>query len=466
MLSFASGAEMTDIAVQLTEALGEDVVTPGEAVDKRYWCDWSAVDPTQPKALIRPRSTAEVATALRLCHAAGQFIVPQGGLTGLAGGATPRAGNIALSLERLSGIEEIDVAAATMTLGAGTILETAQRAADDAGFLLALDLGARGSCQIGGNLSTNAGGNRVIRYGMAREQVLGLEVVLADGQIVTSLNKMLKNNAGYDIKQIFVGAEGTLGIITRAILRLHPKPLSQSTAFCALADYAAVVALLRRAQSELGGISAFEVMWHDFYDFVANHPTIKQKPLADKFPFYVLIEQSGSDPQSDTVRFESVLAKAMADGAILDAVVAQSEQAARDFWLIREGHAIDTMPLVINFDVSLPIGEIDRFAVSCRAALQARWPKSLNVFYGHIGDSNLHVSVMISNQGAEVMHAVDDVVYGAVRQMAGSVSAEHGVGTLKRSYLSYSRSAAELAVMRQLKQALDPKGILNPGKLL
>jgi FAD/FMN-containing dehydrogenase len=457
---------MAGIVDNLIAALGVDIATPGDAVDKRYWCDWSAIDPARPLALIRPRTTEEVSTALRLCHAAGQTVVPQGGLTGLAGGATPRSGDIVLSLERLAGIEEIDVAAATMTVRAGTVLETAQRAADEAGFLLALDLGARGTCQIGGNLSTNAGGNRVIRYGMAREQVLGLEVVLADGQVVTSLNKMLKNNAGYDIKQVFIGAEGTLGIITRATLRLHPKPRSRATAFCALADYAAVVALLRRAQRELGGISAFEVMWHDFYDFVANHPTTKQKPLPARYPFYVLIEQSGSDPAADPARFETLLAAAMADGAILDAVIAQSEQAARDFWLIREGHAIDTMPLVINFDVSLPIGDIDAFAIRCRASLQAKWPSSHNLFYGHIGDSNLHISVMISGEGPAVMHAVDAVVYEAVREMAGSVSAEHGVGTLKRAYLGYSRSAPELAVMGQLKQALDPKGILNPGKLI
>ncbi len=457
---------MATILDQLTAALGADVITPGDAVDRRYHCDWSAIDPARPLALIRPRTTEQVSTALRLCHAAGQTVVPQGGLTGLAGGATPRADDIVLSLERLAGIEEIDTSAATITVRAGTILESAQKAADDAGFLLALDLGARGSCQIGGNLSTNAGGNRVIRYGMAREQVLGLEVVLADGTVVTSLNKMLKNNAGYDIKQVFLGAEGTLGIITRAVLRLHARPLSRATAFCAFADYASVVTLLRQAQSELGGISAFEVMWHDFYDFIANHPTTKQKPLPDRYPFYALIELSGSDPTADQARFEALLGKAIADGAILDAVIAQSEQSARDFWLIREGHAIDTMPLVINFDVSLPIGDIDRFVTRCRADLQARWPGSHNLFYGHIGDSNLHISVMIAGEGPSVMHDIDAVVYEAVRAMAGSVSAEHGVGTLKRAYLGYSRSAPELALMRQLKQALDPKGILNPGKLL
>src|SRR5215469_3146443 len=290
---------MADIVDELREALGAGVVTVGEAVERRYFCDWSAIDPAPPRALLRPRNTQEVSTALKLCHTTGQGVVPQGGLTGLAGGATPHAGDIVLSLERLTGIEEIDPAAATITVGAGTPLELAQRAAEEAGFLLALDLGARGSCQLGGNLSTNAGGNRVIRYGMAREQVLGLEVVLADGTIVTSLNKMLKNNAGYDIKQLFIGAEGTLGLITRAVLRLHARPLSQATALVALPDYEAVVTLLRRAQRELGEISAYESISGGFYVLLAVLPSAERKPLLDVHPFYVLMEHSGADPVGD-----------------------------------------------------------------------------------------------------------------------------------------------------------------------
>jgi FAD/FMN-containing dehydrogenase len=407
-----------------------------------------------------------VSAALRICNEARQPVVPQGGMTGLAGGATPRAGDIALSLERMAGVEEIDKAAATMTLGAGTALETAQRAADEAGFLLALDLGARGSCQIGGNLSTNAGGNRVIRYGMAREQVLGLEVVLADGTVVSALNKMLKNNAGYDLKQLFIGAEGTLGIITRAVLRLHAKPRTKATALCALPSYEAVVGLLRRAQAELGGISAFEAMWHDYYSFMVNHPTAKQKPLPDHHPYYVLMEFAGNDPAGDETRFQDLLSAAMADGLVLDALVAQSEQAARDFWVIREGHPLDSLAFCINFDVSLPIGLIEDYVRRCRAALEKRWPGLLNVYYGHVGDSNLHISVSVPGAGPEVMHEVDDVVYEALREFGGSISAEHGIGTLKRPYLGYSRGPAELALMRLLKQSLDPKGILNPGKLL
>ena len=457
---------MSDIIARLTAALGPEVVSTGDDIGARHRCDFSAIDAAAPLALLRPRNTAEVSTALKLCNEAGQPIVPQGGMTGLAGGGTPHEADIALSLERIAGVEEIDKAAATMTLGAGTALETAQKAADEAGFLLALDLGARGSCQVGGNLSTNAGGNRVIRYGMAREQLLGLEVVLADGTILTSLNKMLKNNAGYDWKQLFVGAEGTLGVITRATLRLQPKPLTRATALCALPSYDAVVKLLRRAQAELGGVSAFEAMWRDYYAFVVNHPTAAQKPLPDHYPYYVLMEFAGSDPARDGERFQSLLEAALAEGLLLDALPAQSEQAARSFWVIREGHALDSLPLCINFDVSLPIGSIDDYVRSCRKALETRWPGLLNVYYGHVGDSNLHISVSVPGAGPEVMHEVDDIVYAALRPFGGSISAEHGIGTLKRPYLGHSRSPAELAFMRLLKRAIDPKGILNPGKLL
>jgi len=463
---------MPDIGRQLLATLGPEVVILGAEIDARHDCDWSAIDPARPLALLRPRNTEEVAASLRLCHAAGQSVVPQGGLTGLAGGATPRPGDVVLSLDRLAGIEEIDSAAATMTVKAGTLLEAAQQAAAEAGFLLALDLGARGSCQIGGNLSTNAGGNRVIRYGMAREQVLGLEVVLADGTVLTNLNKMLKNNAGYDLKHLFIGAEGTLGIITRAVLRLHAPPSSTMTAFVAMPSYDSVVRLLRRAQRELGEISAFEVMWGPFYELVANHPSTHRKPLPSGHRFYAILEFSGADPTGDRSRFEALLEAALEEGLILDAAVAQSQRDAREFWIIREGSSIDTYPLVINFDVSLPIAEIDAYAQRCRAALDVKWPEAHKLFYGHIGDSNLHISVMMERRPSQaeelraLLHDVDGVVYEAVREMAGSISAEHGIGTLKRLWLGHSRSPAELDLMRLLKRTLDPKNILNPGKVI
>ena len=245
---------MADLLTELTRTLGPDIVLAGTEVPERNRDDWSGLPPTQPLAVLRPRITAQVAAALRVCHSYRQPVVPQGGLTGLCGGARALEGEIALSLERMVGIEEIDPATATMTVLAGTPLERVQEAADQAGFLVALDLGARGSCAIGGNIATNAGGNRVIRYGMTREMVLGLEVVLADGTVLPSLNKLIKNNAGYDLKHLFIGSEGTLGVVTRAVLRLHPKPASVQAAFCGLADFTAVVGLLKSARAGLGWV--------------------------------------------------------------------------------------------------------------------------------------------------------------------------------------------------------------------
>ena len=278
------------LLADLRAALGDDAVLAGADIGARYRSDRSETGTALPLAVIRPRTTEEVSAALQLCHAAGQPVIAQGGMTGLAGGGNPAGSEIVISLERLSGIEEIDTASATMTVKAGTPLETCQQAAAEAGLFLALDLGARGSCQIGGNLATNAGGIRVIRYGMAREQVLGLEAVLADGTVVTSLNKMLKNNAGYDLKQLFIGSEGTLGLVTRAVLRLHPPPGEIVTALCALASYDDVVTLLRRAQSSLGGIVAFEAMWRDYFAF--NAEALGLSFFADEHGFWIILEST------------------------------------------------------------------------------------------------------------------------------------------------------------------------------
>lgn len=460
---------MSDVIAALSAALGAGNVLTGAAIGARYKSDMSGTGTSLPLALIRPRSVAEVSTVLRLCHEHGAPVVPQGGLTGLAGGANPCRGDVALSLELLSGIEEIDVQAGTLTALAGTPLERAQDAAAAAGFLLPLDLGSRGSAQVGGNVATNAGGNRVIRYGMARALVLGLEVVLADGTILTNLNKMLKNNAGFDLKQLFIGSEGTLGIITRVVFRLKPLPRSTATAFCAAPDFATVLALLHRAESELGGPSAFEVMWPDFYRFVTAHPMTRAQPLPPDHGFYVLIEHQGNDAAADPARFETFLGAALEDGIIADAVIAQNEKDAQSFWRVREGLALDTLPHLVNFDVSLPIGSIDDFARACRQRLAARWPlegSNHAAFFGHIGDSNLHICVSVAYGPGEGMHDVDEIVYATVRDFKGSVSAEHGIGTLKRDYLGHSRAAAEIEVMRRLKAALDPKGILNPGKVI
>ena len=450
----------------LRDALGADAVRVGEQIGEHSMTDWTRHAPTRAAALLLPRTTEQVSQALAICHAAHQPVVPQGGMTGLAGGAIARAADIALSLERMTGVEEIDPASATMTVLAGTTLQTAQEAAAQAGFELALDLGARGSCQIGGNLATNAGGNRVIQSGTARDQVLGLEVVLANGAVLSALGKMVKNNTGYDLKHWFIGSEGTLGVITRAVLRLHPQRTARHTALVALDNYDAAVSLLRRLATRFGNdIGAFEIMWPDFYDFGVAL-TGARPPFAERHSLYALIEHASFDAGDDGERFAAALAETLDTHLIRDAVIAQSVADARALWAVRECTAEFPVRLdPINFDVSLPIGAIGTFVERCRAALDRQWPGNEAYFFGHIGDSNLHLTVDGRSVPGVDHHAVYAFVYEMLGPLHGSVSAEHGIGLLKREFLPISRSPEELAAMIAIRQALDPHGILNPGKL-
>jgi FAD/FMN-containing dehydrogenase len=458
-----------DILAALVGALGPDVVTAPAQIEPRYLGDWvMALTTGRPSALVRPRTTDEVSTTLRLCHARGVPIVPQGGRTGLVGGATPIDGCVVLSLERLAGIEEVDPAGSTMTVRAGTPLQAVQEAAQKADLFFPLDLGARGSCQIGGTVATNAGGNRVIRYGMTRDLVLGLEVVLADGTIVRSMNTLIKNNAGLDVRQVFVGSEGTLGVVTRIVLRLYPAPRSTCTAFVACPDYERVVALLRHAQAGLGGtLSAFEMMWPDFYTLMTTHVPGMPRPLPLGSAAYVLIEALGSEPEPDLARFERMLEAAAGAELLTDAVIAQSPAEARGFWQVRDGSG--DFPRIgwpgKSFDIGIPTPRIGAFVDACRAALVRRWPTAETAFFGHIGDSNLHLHAKVT-EGEQPQADIEAVVYDEVRAWHGTISAEHGIGVVKRPYLAHSRSPEEIAVMRAIKQALDPTGILNPGKIL
>jgi FAD/FMN-containing dehydrogenase len=457
---------------ELRERLGPAAVLIGADVPERNGNDWSGQPPQMPLAVVRPLDAAGVSAALKACRAAHLSVVPQGGLTGLCGGARPEPGWVALSLERMTGVEEVDVASSTMTVRAGTPLELVQRAAADAGLYFALDLGARGSCAIGGNLSTNAGGNRVIRYGMARELVLGLEVVLADGTIITSLNKMLKNNAGYDLKHLFIGSEGTLGIITRIVLRLHPQPQCTMSALCALPDYAAVVRLLGAARRGLGPLlSAFEVMWPDYWQVVTQRIGVRS-PLGGggEHGAYVLVEAQGTDDGIDAPRFQRWLEALMDEGALSDAAVAQSVADTQSFWALRDACAefVPTLGPHVSYDVALATSAMDDYARRCKAALAERIVGCDSVYYGHIGDGNLHLIAWVPGLGVgqQPKEAMDEVIYGLVREFAGSVSAEHGIGTAKKRWLGHARSPEEIALMRTLKAALDPTGLLNPGKVL
>jgi FAD/FMN-containing dehydrogenase len=429
---------------------------------------WPPTGGCKARAIVRPASTDEVSAVLRLCHQNGQSVVTHGGVTGLAGGALTRADDIVISLERMRRLEPVDAINRTLLVDAGLPLQAVHEAATAAGLLFPLDLGARGSCTIGGNLSTNAGGNGVIRYGMAREQVLGIEAVLADGTIISSLNGVIKNNTGYDLKQLFIGSEGTLGIITRAVLRLRPLPRSRQTALVAVADFNSVGSFLPMMDSALGGtLSAFEVMWNDFYSLIVADGKVHGFPLDTSHPFYVLIESSGSQEDIDRARFEHALEDAFAQQLIVDAAVAQSRQQRAELWAIRDDidNLFAAMNPLITFDISLSIAHMDEYVRTVRENLLQRWPHGKMVVFGHIGDGNIHLVVSVGSNDPPLVHAVDEVVYSSLKLFRGVISAEHGIGIYKREFLPISRSDSEIQLMRLLKQALDPKGILNPGKI-
>lgn len=453
----------------LIQALGEDVVATGAALDGRRHADWSGAPGAAPRALLRPRSTAQLAQAMRICHQHGQSVVPQGGLTGLAGGACCGANDVAVSLERMQAIEDIDPVSGTITVQAGAILQSVQEAADAAGLLFALDLGARGSCTIGGNLATNAGGNRVIRYGTMRDQLLGIEAVLADGSVISGLHKMVKNNTGYDLKHLLAGSEGTLGIITRAVLRLRPRPLAVATAWCGLPSFEAVTTLLQRAQAQLsGGVSAFEVMWPSFVDFMMTQVPGLRAPLDSPHAFHVLIENAGTDGEHHLAAFDTFLEQMLEEGILENATIARSQADAHKLWALRDAtsNLPTLLPGLTGFDISFAIRDIGRAAGECDTLLRTGWPGCTALVYGHLGDGNLHLIVHVPDVEQQPAQAIETAIYDLVRRYDGAVSAEHGIGTLKRKVLGHSRSPDELAAMRAIKAALDPKNILNPGKVL
>jgi FAD/FMN-containing dehydrogenase len=466
--SAAQSAAPGEAVSALREALGAQVVAlPDEFGDRRTE-DWSGLPSAVPLALIRPRDTGEVAAALEICARYAQPVVTQGGLTGLVGGANLRGDEVALSLDRMNQIVEIDPVSGTMTVQAGTPLQVVQEAASAAGFYFPLDLGARGSCSIGGNLATNAGGNRVIKYGMMRDQVLGIEAVLASGAIVGGLNKMIKDNSGYDLRNLLIGSEGTLAVITRAVLRLRPKPTATATAWCGLPSFDAVTTLLRRAQAGLApGVSAFEVMWAGYYDTVLANLDTLRAPLDSPHPFYVLLESVGTDPVRHGDAFEEFLAAMLEEGVVTDAALASNEAHAQAFWAIRDapGEYQRFIPNHAAYDVSFSIAQVGEAASRCEAQLRARWPDATIMIYGHLGDGNIHIVVDVPGLPKRDHDTIDQVIYDVTRDFRGSISAEHGIGIKKKHFLHLTRSEADVASMRAIKQALDPARILNPGKI-
>ncbi|MDX2144580.1 MAG: FAD-binding oxidoreductase [Rhodospirillaceae bacterium] len=457
---------MIDALRPLVDAAG---LLTGSDIGPRYLNTRGHGTAGAPLCVMRPTSTAQVSAILRLCHAHLQPVVPQGGMTGLVGGGAPQGGEVVISLERMTKIEDFDAGGRTLTIEAGVVLQTAQEYCEARGFMLPLDLGARGSATIGGVISTNAGGVRVIRYGMMRDSVLGLEVVLADGTILSSMNKMLKNNAGYDLKHLFIGSEGTLGVVARAVLRLRSKPRSINTAFAGLKRFEDVVEFLACLESALGGeLCSFEVMWGAYDRFVRDRCPSLRPPLNPGHGFYVLVETLGGDQDGDQAKLEDLLAAAMEKGLVADAAIAQSERERAAYWSIREnaGEGFRSLGPICTYDVSMPIRAMGEFAERVTTAITEAFAGATTLVLGHMGDGNLHVVAAVGLGSAEAHTRVDDIVYGIIRDLGGSISAEHGIGTEKKAYLHWSRTPEELALMRAIKTTLDPKGILNPGKVL
>lgn len=459
---------MQSLLERIVAIVGEGNVLTGDDVAQRR-VDWMSGASCRAGAIVRPADTDELARVMRLCHAVAQPVVTHGGLTGLVHGGEASPDELAISLERMTAIEAIDPIGGSMTVQAGIALQTVQEAATEHDLQFALDLGARGSCTIGGNIATNAGGVRVIRYGMMRQQVLGLEAVLADGSVVSSMNRMLKNNAGYDLKQLFIGSEGTLGIVTRAVLRLQPRMTSERTALVACPDFDGVTGLLRHLGRTLGGsLGTFEVMWRNHYALLTEESGRNTPPLPARWPFYAIVESLGSDDAANVAQFSATLESALEAGLIEDAVLAQSDAQRQGIWDIREDieGLIDNLSPLFTFDVSLPIPDMADYADALERRIGERWPEGRMVIFGHLGDGNLHVSVGVGSGDPQTRRDVEQLVYGPLAELGGSISAEHGIGLEKRDYLPLSRTPGEIALMRTLKQALDPKGLLNRHKIL
>lgn len=454
-----------------------NVLTSGSGDLSAYEVDWRKRYRGEALAVVRPGTTAEVAAIVALCNEHGLAIVAQGGNTGLVGASVPDASGtqLLMSLTRLNKVRTIDAANLTMTVEAGCVLQSVQEAAAEAGLLFPLSLAAEGSCTIGGNLATNAGGTQVLRFGNARELCLGVEVVTAGGEVWNGLTGLRKDNTGYDLRDLFVGSEGTLGIITAATLKLFPQPVAVTTALAALPTLEAAVELLQLARARLGAaLTGFEVMGDYALGLVRKHFPHLPQPLPPA-AWTVLLEQSDSEAQEHAqALFEALLETALERGLISDAAVAASIDQSNAMWHLRE-----SIPLAqslegpnIKHDIALPVSAIPRFVAQTDAALLRSFPGVRLVDFGHLGDGNLHYNVQAPADCdaarflVEHEHAVNTLVYDALAPFGGSISAEHGIGALKREELAQRKSPVALALMRSIKSALDPRGLLNPGRVL
>ncbi|MGB1239425.1 MAG: FAD-binding oxidoreductase [Pseudomonadales bacterium] len=443
------------------ELLGISHLLTGDDVHARS-IRWGLDVPCQAAAIARPKDTAQVSELVKLCAAHNIKMVVHGGRTGLVGAIQADAQTLVISLERLNIIESLDQDNRTLTAGAGCTLQSIQEAAAQCDLFFALDLGARGSATLGGAISTNAGGLNVIRFGMMREQVLGIEVVLPDGEIVNMLQGLIKNNTGYDLKQLFIGAEGTLGIVTRVTLRLRFNSPDLNTALLALPSFEASVKLLHRLERKLSGrVCAFEVMWPAFYQRVTDKHCPENPPLTADYPIYVILESLG-EGDADRQQFLSVLEETLDAEQVLDAVIANSSRERRQIWEMREDiEALMSGGPTAHFDLGLKVQDIPAYLASVEREVCALHPHAVVMPFGHLGDNNLHLSINLPAGREEELASVKEIVYRALGKFGGSVSAEHGIGTDKKAHLAISKSEGEIALMKRLKACLDPQQLLN-----
>lgn len=457
------------IIEKLKAQLGTKKVLTGEEVKERYYHIWRMNEPLNAKAYLLPTSTEDVAKICKICCDAAQPMLVFGGLTNLVGATETTGKEVIISMEKMNKVEEIDSQNRTMTTQAGVILEQIQEIAKEHDLFFPLNFGAKGSCQIGGCISTNAGGIRVLKYGMTRQQVLGLEAVLPNGLIVSSLKKMVKDNSGYDLKQLFIGAEGTLGIVTKAVLKLQEIPVSRNSAFVAFNDFAKVVQFLKYIEKGLAGqLSAFEYLEQSAYQTLTAEETMWQPPLPHGYNYYVLVESLGANQEKDKALLEELLEEAMLQEMFEDGVIAHTESDLQWFWNIREDVSImaKKYPFDQHFDVSLPLKHMDDYIKKVKTELANLAEVEECFVFGHLADGNMHFVVGKSSNETALKEKINHIVYFPLEQLSGSISAEHGIGLHKKKYLSICRQATEIKVMQMLKNTFDPNKLLNAHRIV
>ena len=460
---------MLEIIQKLKEAIGDEKVLTGQDVKDRHYHIWHMGEGLNAQAVLLPSTTNEVSEICKLCHEHNQEVIVFGGLTNLVGSTETKGHEIIISMERLNEIEETDALSRTMTVQSGVILENIHIEASKHNLLFPLNFGARGTAQVGGCISTNAGGLRVLRFGMTRALILGLEAVLMDGTIISSMKKIVKDNSAYDLKQMFIGSEGTLGIVTKAVIKLIEAPKSRNSAFLAFDSYDKVVSFLKFIDQELAGaLSGFEVIWRKTYETMTGPSAHNKPPLPHGHKYYVLVESLGANQEKDREQLQSIVEQTIINENAADAVMAFTESDLNWFWKIREDVKVlaEQGKYDQHFDVSAPINEMGAYVDAAEEKINALDQVVAAFPFGHLADGNIHFIVAKESADEDLKNEINDIVYNPLTALGGSVSAEHGIGLHKKKYLALCRNPAEIAMMKNLKKSLDPKGILNPGKVL